>query len=154
MAEFNTRIRFKRDTSANWTSYNPVLLNGEIIIVDTASGSVRMKVGDGKKTYSQLPFEDEDMLNAIAGKCDASEAINATLTSAGWANGQQTIAVSGLGATQNGVIGLAQSITDEQLTAAAEGELYICGQAAGSVTIAASGTIPACDIPVVIILLG
>ena len=41
MAEFNTRIRLKRDTSANWTNSNPVILDGEIIIVDTASGSVR-----------------------------------------------------------------------------------------------------------------
>ena len=35
MAEFNTRIRLKRDTSANWTNSNPVILDGEIIIVDT-----------------------------------------------------------------------------------------------------------------------
>lgn len=32
--------------------------------------------------------------------------------------------------------------------------MYICGQAAGSVTIAANGTVPTCDIPVVVILLG
>lgn len=32
MAEFNTRIRLKRDTSANWTNSNPVILDGEIIV--------------------------------------------------------------------------------------------------------------------------
>lgn len=36
--EFDARVKFKRDTSANWTANNPVLLNGEMIIVDTASG--------------------------------------------------------------------------------------------------------------------
>ena len=46
MAEYNARIRQKRDTSANWTAKDPILLDGEIIIVDTASGSVRKKVGD------------------------------------------------------------------------------------------------------------
>lgn len=55
---FNTRIKNKRDTEANWTSKNPVLLNGEIIVVDTASGETRFKVGDGTKKYSQLPFQD------------------------------------------------------------------------------------------------
>lgn len=154
MAEYNARIRHKRDTSANWTAKDPVLLDGEIIIVDTASGSVRRKVGDGTKKYSQLPFDDEEMLTALAEKCDASNAVAATLTVAGWSSGQQTLSIAGLGATQNGVIGLSQSITDEQLSAASEAEMYICGQAAGSVTIAANGTVPTCDIPVVVILLG
>ena len=64
----NTRIKLKRDTSANWTSNNPVLLNGEIIIVDTAEGEVRFKIGDGSKTYTQLPFDDEGIRNLIADK--------------------------------------------------------------------------------------
>ena len=55
----NVRIALKRDTSANWTNYNPVLLNGELILVDTAEGQLRAKIGDGTKTYTQLPFTDE-----------------------------------------------------------------------------------------------
>lgn len=55
----NARIALKRDTSANWTNYNPVLLNGELILVDTAEGQLRAKIGDGIKTYTQLPFTDE-----------------------------------------------------------------------------------------------
>ena len=52
-------IRQKRDTAANWTNHNPVLLNGELILVDTAEGQLRAKIGDGIKTYTQLPFTDE-----------------------------------------------------------------------------------------------
>ena len=63
---FNTRIKHKRDTSANWTSADPVLLNGELIIVDTASGEMRFKIGDGIKRYSQLPFQDEILRNSFA----------------------------------------------------------------------------------------
>ena len=63
--EFNTRIKFKRDTSSNWTSKNPVILNGEIILVDTDSGELRAKVGDGVKSYTQLPFSDEVIRNLI-----------------------------------------------------------------------------------------
>lgn len=54
----NARIALKRDTSANWTNYNPVLLNGELILADTDNG-LRAKIGDGIKTYTQLPFTDE-----------------------------------------------------------------------------------------------
>ena len=68
---YNARVKNKRDTSANWTANDPVLLNGEIIIVDTASGEVRYKVGDGTKRYSQLPFDDEAIKTLINGKMQA-----------------------------------------------------------------------------------
>lgn len=154
MAEFNTRIKMKRDTSANWTQNDPVLLNGEIIIVDTADGSMRKKTGDGVKRYTQLPFDDENILSKINGKCDASEAINATLLASGWTNNQQVLNVVGVTATTNGIIGLAQSVSDNALGAASEAGLYICGQGDGTVTVACMEDAPSCDIPVVIILLG
>ena len=69
---FNTRIANKRDTSANWTSNNPVLLNGEVIIVDTEAGQVRYKVGNGTSTYTQLPFTDESLITNINGKLSLS----------------------------------------------------------------------------------
>lgn len=61
----NTRVKWKRDTSANWTANNPVLLDGEVIIVDTNAGDTRFKVGNGTSTYTQLPFQDEYVLNQI-----------------------------------------------------------------------------------------
>ena len=63
--EFLTRIKHKRDTSSNWTQNNPVILNGEIILVDTAEGELRAKIGDGVKTYTQLPFSDEALRSLI-----------------------------------------------------------------------------------------
>lgn len=62
---FNIRVKNKRDTEANWKSKNPVLLDGEIIIVTTTSGDTRFKVGDGKKTYNQLPFQDQKTRDLI-----------------------------------------------------------------------------------------
>ena len=119
-------------------------------------GSLIEYVTSGSKVGDQIVIDvsADQMLTALAEKCDASNAVTATLTAAGWASGQQTLTIAGLGATQNGVIGLSQNITDEQLSAASEAEMYICGQAAGSVTIAANGAVPTCDIPVVVILLG
>ncbi len=65
---FNARTQHSRDTSANWTKYDPVLLDGEIVIADTDAGEVRYKVGDGTKKYSQLPFSDESIKNSIPTK--------------------------------------------------------------------------------------
>ena len=64
------RIKLKRDTASNWEKNNPVLLNGEKIIVDTNSGEVRSKIGDGIKKYTELPFDDETIKDSIAKKAD------------------------------------------------------------------------------------
>ena len=61
---FNTRIQSKYDTYSNWTTNNPVLLEGEIAItvVPASAGAVQqepailIKVGDGESTYNELSF--------------------------------------------------------------------------------------------------
>ena len=68
MNQFNTRIKMKKDSEENLNQNNPILLNGEIILIDTDSGELRAKVGDGVKTYTQLPFTDEILRNLITGK--------------------------------------------------------------------------------------
>ena len=83
--EFLSRIQNKRDTSANWTKNNPIILNGEIILVDTAEGELRAKIGDGTKTYTQLPFSDEalkSLINTVAQNAGTSTVIMQTWTSA------------------------------------------------------------------------
>lgn len=76
MAEFKTRIRNKRDTSANWTAANPILLSGEKIIVDTEGGEVREKIGDGVHRYTQLPFTDEKLRTMIDGKVAVAQGVS------------------------------------------------------------------------------
>ena len=66
------RIRLKKDTASNWESANPVLLDGEQIVVITSAGETRYKVGDGTKTYTQLPFTDEPIRNLISEKSSVS----------------------------------------------------------------------------------
>ena len=55
---YNTRIKLKRDTEENWTSKNPILLDGEMIIVKTNDGKIRKKIGDGVKKFSELPYDE------------------------------------------------------------------------------------------------
>lgn len=66
----NVRLQTKRDTSTNWESNNPVLLNGEEILVDTNAGEVRKKIGDGTKKYKELPFSDENIRTLIGNKVE------------------------------------------------------------------------------------
>lgn len=152
MAKYESRIKLKRDTSANWTEKDPVLLDGEIVIVKTANGSTRKKVGDGTKKYSQLPFDDEEILSAISSKSDHSTSVSAALTSSGWSNGTQTLSISNLKSTQNGTIGLSPSATPEQVAAACTAKLRVTAQNNGSITITADGVVPTCDIPVEIVM--
>lgn len=83
-----------------------------------------------------------------------SIAVSATLLSGGWSSGEQTLQISGVTAESNGVIGLSQSVSDAEMEAAKNAELYVCGQGTGTITIAAYGETPTRDIPVVVILLG
>ena len=61
--------------------------------------------------------------------------------------------MNGLRAEHNGVIGVAQEITDSQMEAAKGAELYVCNQVDGALTVAVFGDTPQIDIPVVTILL-
>ena len=64
MATFNTRIQLKYDTYTNWDTNNPVLLKGELAIVEVpASTGVAqneptylLKVGDGVKNFKTLEW--------------------------------------------------------------------------------------------------
>lgn len=53
---FNTRIKIKRDTEITWEANNPVLLNGEIVLVDISGDKTKIKIGDGIKSFSQLGY--------------------------------------------------------------------------------------------------
>ena len=57
MATLNTRIVIRNDSSANWlTNKSTILLKGEIGIEFFADGKVKMKVGDGTKTWEELSY--------------------------------------------------------------------------------------------------
>lgn len=82
-----------------------------------------------------------------------STAVLTSLVSSGWSSGQQVLQIDGVTTESNGVIGLSQSISDAEMEAAKNAELYVCGQGNGSITIAAFGETPTRDIPVVVILI-
>ena len=85
-------------------------------------------------------------------KADKSVSKAATLTAAGWSDGVQSLAVSGVTATANGSLRIAQSATDEQFAAWGAAQPRVTAQAAGSLTVKAAGTVPTIDIPVEVII--
>lgn len=65
MLDLDVRIKNKRDSEQNWTNQNPILLNGEMIIVDTENGLAKTKIGDGKTPYNELPYADASLAEQI-----------------------------------------------------------------------------------------
>ena len=58
MSTINTRIKLKRDTESQWDAQNPTILNGEVVLVDSADGRLRAKIGGENTTYKELEFLD------------------------------------------------------------------------------------------------
>jgi hypothetical protein len=68
------RIQLRRDTAANWTSFNPILRAGEIgVETDTQ----RIKIGDGSGTWSSRPY-----INVLPSELTelSQDAVNQALT--------------------------------------------------------------------------
>lgn len=67
MPTLNVRVQQKRDTEANFTSQNPVLLLNEVVYVDMTAGGVQIKIGDGTSHFNDLPYIElgSDIAEAI-----------------------------------------------------------------------------------------
>ena len=64
MANFriqNVRIQLKNDTAANWDKSSLILMAGEMAI---ETDTKKFKIGDGTKTFKQLPYADADGIAA------------------------------------------------------------------------------------------
>lgn len=105
---------------------------------------------DGGYTGTEAAFNAA--LAGVKDKADKSVSKAATLTAAGWSDGVQSLAVSGVTATANGSLRIAQSATDEQFAAWSAAQPRVTAQAAGSLTVKAAGTVPTIDIPVEVII--
>lgn len=82
-----------------------------------------------------------------------STSVTATLKAADWSSGKQTVSITGLGANQNGSVGLVTGATDAQITAARAAGLFVSAQTEGSLTVQARDATPSVDIPIVVTML-
>ena len=65
MAEKEIKARYQHavHTTSEWTSLNPVLKNGEIVIDSTVK---RTKTGNGTSTWADLPYDDQSIYDHIS----------------------------------------------------------------------------------------
>lgn len=71
MAQINTRLILRNDSTANWASNDQtVLLKGETGIEFLADGKVKVKIGDGTSTWEELSYfggEESKVFQATLG---------------------------------------------------------------------------------------
>ena len=67
MPKYYNKVPFIKKTDADWTSLNPILMDGEIILVTGEDEIVRLKVGDGVSNYSDLDYisDEAKKINAV-----------------------------------------------------------------------------------------
>lgn len=65
----NTKIIMRNDTSANWTTKNPVLSKGEFGVENDTN---KFKIGDGTKAWKELAYTgvDESAIQALIDKAE------------------------------------------------------------------------------------
>ena len=113
----------------------------------TATGLLKGD-GDGGITAAAAGTDYQAPLTAGTDYATPAQTTQATLLASGWADGVQSLAIGGLSAEGAGAIYPASTATAEQVLAYGAAIPYVTGQAAGSVTITAAGSIPTIDIPV------
>ena len=89
----NTRIVTKCDTTTNWTASTLVLLKGEQAFEILESGVIKCKIGDGVKTFKELPYATmtPDEISALI----TSGAIQIVKLEPGTNNGTVALTVDG-----------------------------------------------------------
>lgn len=103
----NTRIALKSDTTANWAKSTLVLLKGEQAIEITESGAYKIKIGDGVKTFAELPYATmtPEEISALIGDTgvylDTTAGKLVATTFAGALQGNATTATSAAACTGN-----------------------------------------------------
>ncbi len=141
----NTRVQNKRDLSEIWEAENPILLDGELIVVDTSDGLIKIKIGDGVSTYDTLPFYSEKTTSIF---------VDVVLAGDSWVDSIQKVEIPTLVSYENGIVSINNSATLEEYEAGIFAFLCIVNQVDTTLTVYASGDIPNIDIPITIILFG
>ena len=52
---YTQRLLQRRDSLTNWINNNPVLLDGELGLIDINGNYTQIVIGDGKRSFNDLP---------------------------------------------------------------------------------------------------
>ena len=114
----------------------------------------KIKVDGEPESSYQLYPRNEEFAKRAGGEVASSRSVLVTLSASGWdADAKtQTVSVAGVTAMTKGLIRIAQSATDEQLTALGAAQPRVTAQANDSITVTLSGKVPTIDIPVEVLI--
>ena len=150
----NTRISLRNATTEEWAQSSLVLLKGEFALEYTTSGDVKVKVGDGVKTFAELPYVTMSV-SEIQGLLQDGSVHSVSLAS-GTNNGTLKLTVDGKATDNIAVKGLGTAaFTDSAAYAtASQGTLatnavrqVTTGTGNGTISVT-TGTGTATDVPV------
>ena len=118
------------------------------------SDITKIKVdGEPESSYQLYPRNEEFAKRAVD-EIASSSSVLVMLSASAWDSNSktQTVSVSGVTATANGLLQIAQSATDEQFTAFGAAQPRVTAQANDSITVTLSGKVPTIDIPVEVLI--
>lgn len=125
----NTRIVLKCDTTANWATSTLVLLKGEQAIEITESGACKIKIGDGVKTFKDLPYAT--MTPAEISSLISSGAVQSVKLESGTNNGTVALTVDGTKTDNIAVKGLGSAAYTNSNAYAAAGHGHTIANVTG-----------------------
>ena len=136
------------------------------VIVGIQKNGTNLSADNNRRVNITVPTKTSDLTNdssfitqttldtTIA--TTKSKTVPATLFASNWTGASApytyTLAVTDVTVSSNGVLRIAQSATDEQFTAWGAAQPRVTAQAAGTLTVKATGTVPTIDIPVEVLI--
>ena len=136
------------------------------VIVGIQKNGTNLSVDSNRRVNITVPTKTSDLTNDSSFvtqttlnttiETTKSKTVSATLFASNWTGASApytyTLAVTGVTASSNGSLRIAQATTDEQFTAWGAAQPRVTAQAAGTLTVKAAGTVPTIDIPVEVLI--
>ena len=136
-------LKHRRGSTEQWVESDAIIYDGEIVVEKSDDGYTRLKVGDGTKRFSELPYMN------MPGYALVTKKISIELPSTNWEGSSspysQTVEIADI--TENSKIDI--QLTPEQLTWLQDEEIsLITKNENGNITVYAIGYKPSIDFTV------